>query len=221
MALRPYRCWIRLLTLHFRQLIERMFFAGCGKQDNPKRNNDDGQANKRSHSAVPQLSVSRPACKAKAQWSGATAGRAGLFTITSTSQRQRKSCIETRGRRTTITRGGPHRKSQRLERSVRPRSAFYRHPALFCADFLHAEGYTLLALVQPCFAGKSSRTKFYRAAWGNRGRHLLPVDRRFRIAVAGSGSARIWRGEIILPAIPRGSADPMDCFVPHFWCLPR
>ena len=55
--------------------------------------------------------------------------------------------IERRRRGITITRGGPHRKSQRLERSIRSRSAFCGHTALFRADFLYAEGYTVVVLV--------------------------------------------------------------------------
>ena len=55
--------------------------------------------------------------------------------------------IERRRRGITITRGGPHRKSQRLERSIRSRSAFCGHTALFRADFLHAEGYPVVAMV--------------------------------------------------------------------------
>ena len=55
--------------------------------------------------------------------------------------------IETRRCGITITRGGPDRKTQRVERSVRSRSAFCRHLAVFRADFLHTEGYTVVALV--------------------------------------------------------------------------
>ena len=55
--------------------------------------------------------------------------------------------IETRRCGITITCGGPHRKTQRTERSFRSRSAFCRHVAVFRADFLHAEGYTVVALV--------------------------------------------------------------------------
>jgi hypothetical protein len=41
MALRPGRCRISLLTLNLRQLTERMFFAGRGKQDNREGNSDN------------------------------------------------------------------------------------------------------------------------------------------------------------------------------------
>jgi len=39
--------------------------------------------------------------------------------------------IERRLHGITITRGGPHRKTQRMERSVRSRSAFCRHAIVF------------------------------------------------------------------------------------------
>src|SRR5207249_10315097 len=55
--------------------------------------------------------------------------------------------IERRLHGVTITRGGPHRKTQRVERSVRSRSAFCRHVTFFRADFLYAEGYTVVVLV--------------------------------------------------------------------------
>jgi hypothetical protein len=63
MALRPDRCWIGLFPLDFGHLIERMFFAGHGKQDNAERTSNGAQANERSHSALPQLSVSNRARK--------------------------------------------------------------------------------------------------------------------------------------------------------------
>ena len=44
-------------------LIERMLFARRGKQDNAERNSNDAQANEKSHSALPQLSVSSRARK--------------------------------------------------------------------------------------------------------------------------------------------------------------
>lgn len=75
------------------------------------------------------------------------------ITIMSTSRRREggrgrgRVMIETRRCRITITRGGPHRKTQRMERSIRSRSAFCRHLAVLCADFVHAEGYTGVALV--------------------------------------------------------------------------
>ena len=55
--------------------------------------------------------------------------------------------IERRGLGVTIKRGGPHGQKQRLERSLRSRSAFCRHVAVFCADFLHAKRYTVVDLV--------------------------------------------------------------------------
>jgi hypothetical protein len=56
-----------------------MFLAGCGKQENAQRNSDDAAANETSHNALAQLSVSSRACKAKAQWSGATVGCVEAF----------------------------------------------------------------------------------------------------------------------------------------------
>src|SRR5262245_11328277 len=78
--------------------------------------------------ALAQLSVSRRACKDESARLSATVRGAELFDLDAKqSRRQRKSCIETRRRRITITRGGPHRKTQRVERSVRSRSPFCRH----------------------------------------------------------------------------------------------
>jgi hypothetical protein len=60
---RPDFCRIRLLTLDFRHLTERMFFAGGGKQDNCQRHNNNAHANEESHNALAQLSVSGRARK--------------------------------------------------------------------------------------------------------------------------------------------------------------
>ena len=76
-------------------------------------------------------------CKSSAQWK--LAGTQARLPVLLMIERRRHSI--------TITRGGPHRKSQRLERSIRSRSAFCGHTALFRADFLHAEGYPVLAMV--------------------------------------------------------------------------
>src|SRR5262249_24390785 len=129
--------------------------------------------------------------------------------------------IERRGHGISITRGGPHRKTQRLERSVRSRSAFCRHVALFRADFLYAEGYTVLPLVESRFASKPPCPKFHRPAWSGCGGHLLPADRRFRFAVAGRRSARLRRGEIVLSAVACGAPNPVDRSVPRVWRMPR
>jgi hypothetical protein len=61
-----------LFPLNFRHLADRMFFARRGKQQNRERNSDGAAAEERSHNALAQLSVSRRACKAKAQSYGAT-----------------------------------------------------------------------------------------------------------------------------------------------------
>ena len=127
--------------------------------------------------------------------------------------------IETRRRRITITRGGPQRQTQRLERSVRSRSTLCRHVALFCADFLYAEGHTVLVLVQPRFTGESSCTKFHRAARSDRRRHLLSANRRFCFTIAGGRSTRIRRREIISSSIACHVSNPVDRSIPHFWCM--
>jgi hypothetical protein len=73
-----------------------MLFARRGKQGRREENSEDALANERTHNALAQLSVSRRACKAKAQWYGAIqfTRRAGpgapdhsiKITITSTSK---------------------------------------------------------------------------------------------------------------------------------------
>src|SRR6266567_1931258 len=140
-SIRPDLCWIGLFPLIFRHLSKGMLFARCRKQKEAERNSDDPLANERSHNALAQLSASGGACKAKAL-----------------------VVIERRPHGVTITRGGPHRKTQRVERSVRSRSAFCRHATFFRADFLYAEGYTVVVLVWSCFAGESSCSKFHCAA---------------------------------------------------------
>src|SRR4029434_3079440 len=122
--IRPDLCRIGLFPLNFRHLSKRMLFARCRKQEDAERNSDDALANERSHNALAQLSASCRGCKAKAL-----------------------VMIERRLHGVSITRGGPHRKTQRVERSVRSRSAFCRHAAVFRADFLYAEGYTVVVLV--------------------------------------------------------------------------
>jgi hypothetical protein len=52
-----------LFPLYLRHLAERMFFAGYAKQQYAEGNSNDALADKRSHDALPQLSVSGAACK--------------------------------------------------------------------------------------------------------------------------------------------------------------
>jgi hypothetical protein len=180
-SVRPFFCRIGLLALHLRHLTNRMFLARSGKQSHGKENGEDALANKRSHNALAQLSVSCQACKAKARYVGQASclWDGGLPACRSFQSRRRSAqaqclcyccrilrlsararvglrgsgrgrgrvMIETRRCRITITRGGPHRKTQRMERSIRSRSAFRRHVAVFRADFVHAERYTGVALV--------------------------------------------------------------------------
>jgi S-DNA-T family DNA segregation ATPase FtsK/SpoIIIE len=52
-----------LFALDLRHLAERMFFAGYAKEKHAERNSEDALAEKASHNALPQLSVSRVARK--------------------------------------------------------------------------------------------------------------------------------------------------------------
>ena len=52
-----------MLTLDVRHLAERMFFAGYAKEKHAERNSEDALAEKASHNALPQLSVSGVARK--------------------------------------------------------------------------------------------------------------------------------------------------------------
>ena len=119
-----------------------MFLARRGKQRHRKEHSEDALTKERSHSALAQLSVPGGACKAKALGFVAALVSNARRLVQAPLQN-----IETRRRGVTITRGGPHRKTQRVERSVRSRSSFRRHVAVFRADFLYAEGHTVVALV--------------------------------------------------------------------------
>ena len=77
--IRPFFCRVGLLTLHLRHLTDRMFFARRGKQGRRKENSNDALAQEKTHNALAQLSVSGDACKAKARWEDAAAGRAQSF----------------------------------------------------------------------------------------------------------------------------------------------
>jgi len=52
-----------LFALDLRHLAERMFFAGYAKEKHAERNSEDALADKASHNALPQLSVSGVARK--------------------------------------------------------------------------------------------------------------------------------------------------------------
>jgi len=77
-----------LFALDLRHLAERMFFAGYAKEKHAERNSEDAMAEKASHNALPQLSVSGVARK----------DESAMLLV-----------IERRGHGVTITRGGPHR----------------------------------------------------------------------------------------------------------------
>ena len=52
-----------MFALDLRHLAERMFFAGYAKEKHAERNSEDALAEKASHNALPQLSVSGVARK--------------------------------------------------------------------------------------------------------------------------------------------------------------
>jgi len=96
---------IRLFALDFRHLAERMFFAGGGKQENRERNSDNAHSNKESHNALAQLSASGRARKDESVHPSHVAHASNWANGTNAPYKM----IETRRRRITITRGGPHR----------------------------------------------------------------------------------------------------------------
>ncbi len=107
-----------------------MFFARHAKQQRAERDSNDALAKGKSHNALAQLSVSGVARKHE------SAGVVAAFV--SNAGASAYNGIERRGRGVTIRRGGPHGQTERLERSLRSHSAFYRHIAVFCVDLLHA-----------------------------------------------------------------------------------
>ena len=82
-----------------------MLFAGGGKQDNREGNSDNAHANERIHSALAQLSVSGRARKDESMHPSHAADASYAAKGTNATYKM----IETRRRRITITRGGPHR----------------------------------------------------------------------------------------------------------------
>src|SRR6185312_1509453 len=60
-----FGCRIELLSLDFRHLAERMFFAGYAEQQHAERNSTDAVAEEKSHNALAQLSASAWARKSK------------------------------------------------------------------------------------------------------------------------------------------------------------
>src|SRR5262245_20919633 len=131
--IRPFFYRVGLLTLHLRHLTDRMLLTRRGKQSHRQENSEDALPNEISHNALAQLSVSRRPCKAKACWNTATAESFGYdreHEQEYEAVEEERVMIETRRCGITITRGGPHRKTQRMERSVRSRSAFCRHVAV-------------------------------------------------------------------------------------------
>src|SRR6266481_9361655 len=116
-------------------------------------------------------------------------------------RRMRNSALQKIERRRwgiTIRRGGSHRQTQRLERSIRTDSTVLGDPAVFCADFLYAEGCTFVGLVQQYFAGEPSCAELHWASGRNYRGNLLSIHRR-RCVPFGSDSAGLRRSETVLP----------------------
>lgn len=164
-CIRPDLCRIRLFPLNFRHLADRVFFARRGKQGRRKENSKDALAKEGTHNALAQLSVSAAMRKDESAVVGRDRRARRIVRLRSRLRARARArvraragarvrlrgrgrvVIERRLHGITITRGGPHRKTQRMERSIRSRSAFCRHVAVFRADFLYAERYTFVALV--------------------------------------------------------------------------
>ena len=147
-------CWISLFPLDVWHLAERVFFAGHAKQQQAESHTHQAPAQENSHNAVPQLSASLVTCKLKAHDSSAILIGIKDGSCSGVCVKRRRSpqrgplqMIERCSQRITIRRGGPHRQTERLERSLRSHSAFCRHLVVFCADFVHAKRRTILDLV--------------------------------------------------------------------------
>src|SRR3954452_10844177 len=100
-----------------------MFLARRGKQSRRKENGEDTLARERTHNALAQLSVSAPVRKDESALV-VRDRRARRIIRSRLRSRARvrgrgRVVIERRLHGITITRGGPHRKTQRMERSVR------------------------------------------------------------------------------------------------------
>src|SRR5439155_21469137 len=125
---------------------------------------------------------------------------------------------ERRGCRTTIRRGGSHRQTQRLERSLRSRSAILGNPAVFCADLLHAKGCAVLDLVQQYFTGKSSCAEFHRPSGRNYRRSLLSIHWSGGVPF-GRNPAGFRCRKTVSSDIAVRAAIGLDRFVYHIGCL--
>ena len=123
--------------------------------------------------------------------------------------------------RITIRRGGPHRQTQRLERSLRSRSTFRRDAAVFCADFLYAEGCTVLDLVQPYFAGESSCAKFHWASGRNCRGNLLSIHWSFASLLLAAVLLGFGAAKLFYPRLRVAPRIGLDRSVHHIGCLPR
>src|SRR4030095_646908 len=125
--------------------------------------------------------------------------------------------IERRCCGTTIRRGGSHRQTQRVERSFRSRSAILGNPAVFCTDFLHAEGCAVLDLVQPYFAGESPCAEFHRPSRRNHCGNLLSIHWSGGIPF-GRNPAGFRCRKTVLSSFAVRTAVSLDRFVYHLVC---
>src|SRR5919198_2571918 len=120
--------------------------------------------------------------------------------------------IERRRWGITIRRGGSHRQTQRLERGLRARSTVFGDTAVFCADFLYAEGCAVLDLVQPHFASESSCAKFHWASRRNYCRNLLSIHWSGGVPF-GRNPARVRGRKTLLSRFADRVAVGLDCSV--------
>src|SRR5215475_7375949 len=117
--------------------------------------------------------------------------------------------IERRRWGITIRRGGSHRQTQPLERSLRARSPVLGDFAVLCSDFLYAEGCAILGLVQSYFAGESPCAEFHRASRRNYCRNLLSIHWRGGVPL-GRDPARFRGNKTVLSQFANRGAVGVD-----------
>jgi hypothetical protein len=126
--------------------------------------------------------------------------------------------IERRRCGITITRGGSYRQTQRLERGLRARSFVLGDSAVFCADFLYAEGCAVLGLVQPYFTSEPSCAEFHWPGWRNYRRSLLSIHWSSGVPF-GRDPARFRGRETVLSQFADRAPVGVDRSVYYFGCV--
>src|SRR5204862_6452091 len=101
---------------------------------------------------------------------------------------------------------------------IRTDSTVLGDPAVFCADFLYAEGCTFVGLVQQYFARETSCAELHWYSWRNYRGNLLSIHWSGRVPFNGD-SARIRGGSTVLSRIARRSAFGLDLSIYLIWCL--